>query len=81
MSVFPHILLPHKEDRAKLFSVVPSARRRGNVHKLKQWGFPLTYKLRSDGNGALAQVARRGCGASIAGDIQKQPGHGPGVPA
>lgn len=33
------------------------------------------------GGGALAQVAQRGCGASLLGAFQKLPGCGPGQPA
>jgi len=34
--------------------------------------------LHCEGDQALAQVAQGDCGASILGDIQKLPGHGPG---
>ena len=37
--------------------------------------------LRSEGNGALKQVAQRGCGVSLSGDIQDPPGQGPVQPA
>jgi len=37
--------------------------------------------LPSEGDGALAQAARGGCGVSFSGDIQDPPGCGPVQPA
>ncbi|KAK4818344.1 hypothetical protein QYF61_011100 [Mycteria americana] len=54
-----------KEGGARLFSVVPNERTRGKGHKMKCKMFR-----------ALAEVAQRGCGISILGDIEKASGHG-----
>jgi len=73
----------YKEDRAKLFSVMPSNRTRGNRHKLKD-EVPSKYQdalLYYVGARALARAAQRVCGASMLGDLQKLPGHGPGQPS
>jgi len=72
-----------QEDGARLFSVVPSNRTRGDGHKLKHRKFQL--KMRK--NFFPLRVtepwnrAQEGCGVSFSGDIQDLPGQGPLQPA
>jgi len=72
-----------KEDGARLFSVLPSDRTRGKGHKLKQDVSSECQEMlfHCEGDQALVQVAWRGCGVSIFGDIQTPSGHGPGKTA
>ncbi|GAB0180739.1 hypothetical protein GRJ2_000539200 [Grus japonensis] len=41
INVYKYLKRGCKEDGARVFSVVPSARTRGNGHNLKHWRFPL----------------------------------------
>jgi len=51
-----------KEDRVRVFAVVPSDKTKGNGHKLQHRRFPLNIRKHFfyyEGDRALAQVARR----------------------
>ncbi|PKU46971.1 mam domain-containing protein 2 [Limosa lapponica baueri] len=75
--VYKHLKGERKEDRARLFPVVPSDRTKGNRHKSKHRSFILNIRKQfchCEGDQALAQATQEGCGASILGDIQKAVG-------
>lgn len=63
--------------------MVPSDRNRGNRHKLIPGGSQeITFEHQEtlsycEGDRALVQVAKVGCGVSILGDTQKPSRHGP----
>ena len=59
-------------ERSRLFSVLPTARIRGNGHQLEHRRFLLNW--------ALVQVAQKVCGVFVLGDLQKPSGHGPRPP-
>ncbi|KAK4824628.1 hypothetical protein QYF61_016934 [Mycteria americana] len=71
INIYKYLERGCKEDGARLFSVVPSDRTRGNGHKLK-------HRKVTD---HWHRLPKRGCGVSSSGDTQKQSGHGPGQPA
>jgi len=74
----------YHEDGAKLFSVVPSNRTRGNGHNLKEQKVPSEHEeelLPSEGDRALEQVVQRGYEVSFSGGTEHPPGQGPVQPA
>jgi len=67
-----------KEDRARLFSVMPSGRTRGSGHKPESGKFHLNIRK----NFTVRLMERwhrlsRRCGVNLLGDLQKPPGCGP----
>ena len=72
-----------QEDGARLFSVA-QWQDKGQRAQTEAQDVPSEHEkefLHSEGDGALEQVAQRGCGVSFSGDIQDPPGQGPVQPA
>ena len=73
-----HLIEGSKEDRARLFSVVPSDRTRCKGRKLKDVKFHLSgtkiFFCCEDGQ-TLEQAAQRACEVSVLGNIQDPTGH------
>lgn len=69
-----------KGDGARLFSMVPSNRTRGNGQKLEHKGFPVNTRKHffTEGDLGLAQFTQGVCGASTLGLILRLTGHSPG---
>jgi len=69
-----------EEQGAGVCSVVPSDRTRGSGHVKVNLNIRKCFFHHEEGQ-ILAQVAQRGCGVSILGDVQNLAGLGPGQPA
>ncbi|KAK4825913.1 hypothetical protein QYF61_003408 [Mycteria americana] len=72
-----------KEDRARLFSVAPSDRARGNRHKLNYGEFHFKITIRffyCDGSQTLQEVIQPDSRVSIPGGTQTPAGNSPGQP-
>lgn len=78
---FIHIYIPKgkcREDRTRLFPVVPSGRTRHHGNKAECRRVPLNVRNFFPAKVNLVQAAHGSCVLPILGDI---PGHGPGTPA
>ena len=68
ISAYKYLMDGSHRNEARLFSVVPSNRTRGNGNELEHGKFHLnTYLV---GDRALKQAVRRDCGVAFSGDTQ-----------
>jgi len=80
INAYKYLKVGCQEDGAKLFSVVPSNRTKGQWAQTEAQEVPPEHEeelLPSEGDGALEQVAQRCGGVSFSGDIKDPPGQGP----
>lgn len=74
-------LMGRNEEGPVLYLAISSDRTRGNGYKLKHMKFHVNarkYFFTCKGDQTLEQVAQRGCGVAIYGNIQNLTGHNPG---
>jgi len=84
ITVYTYLKEWRKENEARLFSVVASARTRGNGHTLKHRRFPLNIRKRFFTVRVTEyrhKLPREVVGVSLFGNIQKLCGHSPRQPA
>jgi len=78
LCIIPYLMGPNKKERNRLFSRVCCDRTRRNGFKVEQGRFKLdirkTFFVYDQGSETLEQVAQRGDGCPILGDIQGQAG-------
>ena len=83
MNAYKYLKAGYQEDGARLFSVVPSNRTRGNRHKWKHRKFQVNEEkcVYFESDRAVEQAAQEGCGVSFSGGLQNPPEHDPVQPA
>ncbi|KAJ7406963.1 hypothetical protein WISP_129717 [Willisornis vidua] len=79
INVYKNLKGACQEVGARICSVVPSLRTRSNGQKLMHRSIPLEHdkELYCAGDRALEQIAQRGCGVSLTGDIVELSGQNP----